>query len=78
MVYGDIYCKYIMKKDETLSLRSLPTIACKPIVDLNDINMLSGTICVAPLPSYNNGYILGENNKKDFENKFDEYKESTK
>ena len=46
--------------------------------DLSDINIFSGTICVAPLSSYNNGYILGENNKKDFENKFDEYKESTK
>ena len=31
MLYGDIYCKYIMKKDETLSLRSLPIIACEPI-----------------------------------------------
>ena len=75
MLYDDIYCKYIMKKDETLSLRSLPTIACEPIIDLSDINMFSGTICVAPLPSYNNGYILGENNKKDFENKFDEFVE---
>ena len=72
-LYSKNYCKYIMKMDEPLPLQSLETITCKTIDDLEDINMLSETICLAPLSSYNYGNFIKEKNKKDFENKFDEF-----
>ena len=70
-LYSNNYCRYIMKMNELLSLQSFPTIICKSILDLNDINMNSGTICVATLPSYHNGNFIIS--KKEFENKFDEF-----
>ena len=72
-LYGAHYCKYIMKKKEPVALQSLETIVCESILDLNDINMNSATICVASLPLYNGGQKLTNENKDEFNNKFDDF-----
>ena len=72
-LYSAHYCKYIMKKKEPVALQSLETIVCESILDLNDINMNSATICVASLPLYNGGQKLTNENKDEFNNKFDDF-----
>ena len=52
------YCKFIIKKNELFPLQSLPTIVCEEIDDINNRNSKTATICVAPLPLYNNGNFI--------------------
>ena len=56
------YCYYIIKKNEKLILKPLPTIICQP----TEVSAESVTFCVAPLPLYNLGKYLDNKEKEDF------------
>ena len=59
---GRNYCYYLMKKDEPLFLRLLPTIICEPTEDTSEYI----TFCVAPLPLYKSGKYLTNKEKESY------------
>ena len=60
-------CYLNMKKDENLFLKFLPTIYCQANEDKVKKTV---TFCVAPLPLYNFGIYLDQNDRKAFDNNF--------
>ena len=66
---GPLYCRYFMKKNDSLIVKALPTIICNAIQDNDDC-----TLCVAPSPLYNVGKFISKK-ETDFNKRFDEFVE---
>lgn len=67
--YAELYCLYVMKRDESLYLRALSTVQCEGYI----IDSKAITFCVAPLPLYNYGAFLTQQDKQAFDNKFQQF-----
>ena len=67
------YCYYIMKKDESILTKGLPTILCQ----LTESSQDYITICVAPLPLYNLGKYFSLEDKETFNKAFSQFVSET-
>ena len=67
--YAKFYCLYMMKRDEPFYLSCLPTVKCEAFIN----SERSITFCVAPLPLYNNGAFLTQQDKEAFEQNFQQF-----
>jgi len=55
-IFGPLYCKYFMKKNDPLVVKALPTIICNTLfTSILDIFSKDMTLCAAPSPLYNTG-----------------------
>ena len=72
-IFGPLYCKYFMKKNDPLVVKALPTIICHTLfTSILDIFSKDMTLCAAPSPLYNTGKFIAKK-ETDFNKRFDEF-----
>ena len=70
-VFGPLFCRYFMKKNDALIARALPSVICDSLLPNNE----NVTLCVAPSPLYNTAKVLSKKTETDFNKRFDEFVE---
>ena len=68
-LFGPLYCKYFMKKNDALISRAIPSIICDSIGTNNE----NTTLCVAPSPLYNTAKLISKKKETDFNQRFDDF-----
>jgi len=73
-IFGPLFCRYFMKKNDALIARALPSVICESFLP----SFENVTLCVAPSPLYNTAKLLSKKTETDFNKRFDEFVEEIK